>query len=153
MSRAAALALDAGIVLGGFTLGAAGIEFLARVFLGIDLSTRAGSPVALLAIATWAWTYSVSCHTVAGRTVGKAVVGVRVVIRDGRTLSASRAFWRTLAFTLSWVGGLGFLLALVHREHLALHDLVAGTTSVYDWGERAAELSGPLTAFLERTAD
>lgn len=151
VARAAALALDTGIVLATFTVGAAGIEFLARVFLGVDLSTSAGSPIALLAIATWAWIYSLSCHTIAGRTVGKAVVGVRVVTRAGHPLTAPRAFWRTLAFPLSWVGGLGFLLALIHREHLALHDLLAGTTSVYDWGERPAELSAPLTAFLERT--
>lgn len=150
VTRLAALAVDAGLVVASFTLGLAGIGILARVFLGFSSEPDGFSPVALVALAIWAWIYSVTGHTVVGRTPGKGLVGIRVVRRDGGPLSARRAFWRTLFFPLSAVGGLGFLLALYHREHLALHDLLAGTTSVYDWGERAAELSGPLTAYLER---
>ena len=32
----------------------------------------------------------------------------------------------------------------------ALHDLCAGTAVVYDWGDRPAELPGPLSSYLAR---
>jgi hypothetical protein len=41
---------------------------------------------------------------------------------------------------------------VVQREHRALHDLIAGTAVVYDWGSRTAELPGPLSEFLARRA-
>ena len=44
------------------------------------------------------------------------------------------------------------MLILFHRQHRALHDLVARTAVVYDWGEREAQVPVPLTRFLERRA-
>ena len=38
--------------------------------------------------------------------------------------------------------GLGFLLALVHRERKALQDVIAGTVVVYDWDARSTASSG-----------
>jgi hypothetical protein len=47
------------------------------------------------------------------------------------------------AFPLSVLPlGLGVVPIAFHREHLALHDLIAGTAAAYDWGERPAELPG-----------
>lgn len=72
---------------------------------------------------------------------------------DGSTLSDRWALWRTLAFPLSVLPlGLGFVGIIVQREHRALHDLIAGTAVVYDWGGRVAELPGPLSEFLARRA-
>ncbi|NYG54493.1 RDD family protein [Nocardioides perillae] len=150
VTRLASIAADAAIVVSSFTVGVAGIDFLARVFLGLQADRAGFSPLAVAALVAWAFVYTFGGLAVAGRTVGKALVGNRVVTRDGRTISVRRAFLRTLAFPLSAVLGLGFLLALFHREHGTLHDLVAGTTVVYDWGERPVELSGPLTAYLDR---
>jgi hypothetical protein len=60
-------------------------------------------------------------------------------------------FVRTLALPLSLVlFGVGFLLIPVRRDHRALHDLIAGTAVVYDWGDRPAEMPGPLADFLNR---
>ena len=74
-----------------------------------------------------------------------------MVSADGSPLTVRQAFVRTVAFPLSaLLFGIGFLMILVQREHRALHDLIAGTCSVYDWGERAAEMPGPLSAFLAR---
>ena len=39
---------------------------------------------------------------------------------------------------------------LVDRERRALHDMLARTAVVYDWGERPAKLPAPLTRYLER---
>ena len=46
--------------------------------------------------------------------------------------------------------GIGFVGLLIGRERRGLHDVIAGTAVVYDWGDRAAELPAPLTRFLAR---
>jgi uncharacterized RDD family membrane protein YckC len=152
VTRAVAAGLDAAFVLSSFTVGVAGLNFLLQFIVGassIDVEHR--GPLAIGALALWAWTYSFATHAVAGRTLAKGLVGIRVVAADGRPLTVRQAFVRTLAFPLSaLLLGAGFLLALVQREHRALHDLIGGTAEVYDWGERPAELPGPLSAFLAR---
>ena len=146
------VALDVAIITTSYTLGIAGLSFLIGVFTSSSLTDLNGSgPLAIGALALWAFTYSFSSHAVAGRTVGKGIVGIRVVSADGSPLSVRQAFVRTVAFPLSaLLFGIGFLMILVQREHRALHDLIAGTSSVYDWGERSAEMPGPLSAFLAR---
>lgn len=153
VSRAAAAALDVAIVIGTFTIGLAGLSLLMRVVLSVSVADDPTGPVAILAMVGWAFVYVLTSLIVAGRTPGKATVGLRVVNTDGSTLTIRHALWRTLAFPLSGLlFGLGFLLILVHREHRALHDLIAGTVVVYDWGDRPAELPGPLSDFVTRQA-
>jgi uncharacterized RDD family membrane protein YckC len=152
VTRAVSAALDVAIITTSYTLGVAGLTFLAGIFFGSSLTDLGGqSPLAIAALATWAFVYSFSSHAVAGRTLGKGIVGIRVVSADGSPLSVRQALVRTLAFPLSiLLFGIGFLMIPFQREHRALHDLIAGTSSVYDWGERSAEMPGPLSAFLER---
>ena len=60
-------------------------------------------------------------------------------------------FVRTLAFPLSVLFfGIGLLMIVVQREHRSLHDLIAKSCVVYDWGDRSAEMPGPLSDFLNR---
>lgn len=148
-SRLVAAVIDAMAVSGLFTLGVAGIELLSRVLGGI--SPDLGWVTGLVSFVVWTFLYVFVSLAIVGRTAGKAVVGLRVVGADGSTLTAGRAFVRTLVFPLSAATlGIGLLLILAHREHRALHDLVAGTAVVYDWGVREAEVPVPLTRFLER---
>ena len=65
---------------------------------------------------------------VAGQTLGKAVVGIRVVGTDGALLTFGPAFLRYLASGLSVVPlGFGYLMAALRRDKRALHDLIAGS--------------------------
>ena len=60
-------------------------------------------------------------------------------------------FLRTIVFPISaMLFGVGFLLIIVRRDNRGLHDLIAGTAVVYDWGDRPAEMPGPLSDFLNR---
>lgn len=76
-----------------------------------------------------------------GQTIGKYIMGVRVVRVDGRRMT----FWRGV---LRWVGyflsalplGLGFLMALVDDQRRTLHDRLAGTVVVYAWRARRNEV-------------
>ena len=74
-----------------------------------------------------------------GRTVAMAVLGIAVVRRDGGIVDARRAFVRALFFPVSLIVPLCFIGLLVGRERRAFHDVVAGTTVVYDWGARDAQ--------------
>jgi hypothetical protein len=68
-----------------------------------------------------------------------ALLGVQVVRADGTRLHPWQGWVRSLTFPLGFLTlGLGFLGILVHREHRALYDLIAGTTVVYAWDARAA---------------
>lgn len=151
-TRAVGAVLDVIIVLGLFAAAVAGFDLLATVVVG-DWATDRNGLVSVAVFAVWAFCYMYGSLAIAGRTPGKGIIGLRVVNADGSPLAPRRALWRTLTFPLSaLLAGLGFALLLVQREHRALHDLIAGTAVVYDWGARTAELPGPLSEFLARRA-
>lgn len=82
-------------------------------------------------VVTLAIAYSVVGHALGGATLGKRLLGLRVVDSDGEAPSFGISFWRTMASLVSGaLGGLGFALALFHPEGLALHDHVVGTRVV-----------------------
>jgi uncharacterized RDD family membrane protein YckC len=66
-----------------------------------------------------------------GRAPGMAILGLRVVDRDGRRLSSRRAFWRAVLAVLTV--GLGVLWVLVSKKNKSLYDLVCGSAVVYEW--------------------
>jgi uncharacterized RDD family membrane protein YckC len=67
---------------------------------------------------------------IAGRTLGKQMMGLRVVRSDGNRLRFPRAFLRAvLCATIFAV----LLLALVNRRNRGLEDVVFGTVVAYDW--------------------
>jgi len=71
---------------------------------------------------------------VVGRTVGKGLLGLRVVAVDGSAVGGRRAGIRAVVFPFSFVLGLGFVPAVLGRHRRALHDHAAGTAEVIDWG-------------------
>jgi uncharacterized RDD family membrane protein YckC len=74
----------------------------------------------------------VVAFTAGGQTLGKMLLGIRVVpAESGATLDLGRAFLRTLMWVVLAVpAGLGFVTALVGRDHRGLHDRFAGTRVV-----------------------
>jgi uncharacterized RDD family membrane protein YckC len=93
--------------------------------LGVIILTVIG--VALL----WsAWSGS-------GRAPGMAVLGLRVVSRDGTRLSSRRAFWGAVIGVLTL--GLGVGWVLVSKKNKSIYDIVCGTNVVYEWRPSLAE--------------
>lgn len=151
ISRAAAAAVDVGIVTGLFTVGYGGADLLTGAFLNRSLSGDWSAPVAAIALATWAFGYVFLSLAVAGRTPGKAIVGLRVTHRTGHPIGVLQSLVRTSTLPVSAVlFPVTAALVVFQREHRVPHDLAAGTAVVYDWGERAAVLSAPLSDFLAR---
>ena len=75
--------------------------------------------------------YFVLGHGTAGRTVGKRLLGARVVDEQGAPIGYVRALGRCLATVLALLPlGLGLALAVLRRDRRGLHDLLAGTRVV-----------------------
>ena len=70
--------------------------------------------------------------TAGGQTLGKMAAGIRVVPSDSTaTLDLGRAFMRTVMWVILAVpAGLGFVSAIVSRDHRGIHDRFAGTRVV-----------------------
>jgi uncharacterized RDD family membrane protein YckC len=70
--------------------------------------------------------------TAGGQTLGKMALGIRVVPSESTsTLDLGRAFLRTVLWVILAVpAGLGFVSAVVSRDHRGLHDRFAGTRVV-----------------------
>lgn len=154
ITRLAAFAVDGLAVFGIFTLAVAALTFVARLFgLAFDPSS-VPAVVSAFIYAGWAFLYWWIGLSLLGKTFGKGLVGLRVVSHDGRPLTARRALARTLSLPLSFLlFGLGFLGIVLGRRRRALHDVIAGTCEVYDWGDRPVDIPAPLTRWIERRVD
>jgi uncharacterized RDD family membrane protein YckC len=151
VSRAAAALVDGGLIMALYTLGYAGLNLLLNAFFGHSLSGDQSTPLAVASLATWAFLYVFVSLAITGRTAGKGLAGLRVVSADGAAPSVGALFLRTIVFPLSaLLFGIGFLLIIIRRDNRGLHDLIARTAVVYDWGDRPAEMPGPLSDFLNR---
>jgi len=119
--RALALLVDGGVwwlllTVGGLLTAMLGrVELVARAF---DYTYGLVVPAA----------YVVLLHGTTGQTLGKMLVGARVVGLSGQPIGYPRALARYAAWLLSALPLLvGFLVAAARSDRRALHDLVAGT--------------------------
>jgi uncharacterized RDD family membrane protein YckC len=123
--RAAAAALDLLLV----TVVERSFVVVARLLHGVAVADAwtVSSMVTSFAI-LFAAVYGTALHAATGQTIGKRVLGIRVVALDGRLPSVGQAFLRWLGYAVSAVPvGLGFAMAGWRHDRRALHDLLAGT--------------------------
>jgi uncharacterized RDD family membrane protein YckC len=80
--------------------------------------------------------YLTAGWTSTGRTVGKQMMGLRVVRSDGRHLNLLRAFLRAVLCAVFFPV---LLLALVSRRNRGLEDVAFGTVVIYDWFPESSE--------------
>ncbi len=136
-----------------FIAGSAALDYVLRTIVGVDAEFEDLGQWRAVVAAVWFFLYWWVSIAMAGKTIGKALLGLRVVSRDGEILSSSRSAVRAIAFPLSYLlFGFGFLGIIVGRERRALHDVIAGSAEIYDWGPRTAELPTPISAYLENRA-
>jgi len=124
--RLVGFAIDVVIVmLAQFLLGV-----LATRRWGVDVdrsSTMQGGIVFFTLL--FAVLYPTVLYTLTGQTIGKLVIGVRVLATDGGLLPPGAAFLRAVLqwVTLPFLLGLGHVLAGLRKDKRALHDLLAGS--------------------------
>jgi uncharacterized RDD family membrane protein YckC len=92
----------------------------------------------LVGLAVWIFVYNGVCWAMWWKTPGKALLGLRVVERDGSDLRVRTAFRRALWWQLCFLVPFSQIGIIVGQERRALHDVLAGTTVVYDWNARDA---------------
>lgn len=123
--RAVALVID--LVIAAFVK--LSLDFIAGRRYGAEVE-QAWSFQSTIVLFTLLFTaaYTTLLHSWLGQTVGKSVVGVRVVAVDGRMLEGGPAFLRYLGYYASIATfGFGYLMAALRRDKRALHDLIAGS--------------------------
>ena len=77
-------------------------------------------------------TYYVGMNGSIGATLGKLVIGARIVNLDGSKIGYGKAFLRMLATIVSTLTlGIGYLMVAFREDKRALHDLIVGTRVIY----------------------
>ena len=75
-----------------------------------------------------------------GQTLGKAVLGVRVVRLNGKRMGIGTAILRYIGYFISLLTlGLGFGWILVDDRRQGWHDKIAGTCVIYSWDAQMDE--------------
>jgi len=83
--------------------------------------------------------YFVLFHGMDGRTIGKWLLGLRVVGRDHRPITYGQAVIRCFGYLLSAFFGIGFIWILLNRRKRSWHDLLARTWVVRESSLRRKE--------------
>lgn len=139
VSRFLAFVVDQFLIGLLFAAGAALVAAASDVVLGRTVDLADGRWLAASVFAAWSFLYVAGQLATSGRTVGKALLGLRVVGAEGDALTPRRAMVRTLVFPLGFLlFGVGFLVALGRSDRRALHDLIARTAVIYDWDAQTA---------------
>ncbi|MDX1657469.1 MAG: RDD family protein, partial [Nitriliruptorales bacterium] len=137
LSRLAAYVGDVAAVFASWTAISAGLAYLGTAVFGIGGGTQGSSTGGLLwiiGLLVWGFLYFWVSTAIVGRTPGMAVLGLRIVSRQGAPLRPRSALIRVLVLPISALPfGAGFLGIVLDRERRALHDVAAGSAVVYDW--------------------
>lgn len=128
VSRTIAYLLDA-LVVAIFFAGGAAIAAMVTSVMGAQLHdlVLAAASACLVVLPAVLAIYCALFWTLAGRTPGMAVLGLRVVATHRRLLSWPAALLRALVLAYFPIGA---VWALVDRRHQAVHDKVARTTVI-----------------------
>ena len=141
VTRLVAFAADVGASWGLFTLGVAGLGFALNLATDKQVNLASRQILALIAVTIWEFVYFAYQWSLGGKTIGMALMGIRVVASDGTPITPRQAVIRTVTLPLSFLFfGLGFIGILLNRDRHALHDRLAKTVVVYSWDARAARL-------------
>ncbi len=149
VTRTMAMVIDLAIifvlwVVGGMTLEffrrTSGIDELLRLLFGALDWRNPGQGLArnllvsLLTLQFFSFLYFTFFIRIGGATIGKYLLGLRVLRTNGRPLRTGRAALRALAYTLSSLPlYFGFLNILIDDRRRGWHDLITGTVVVYYW--------------------
>jgi uncharacterized RDD family membrane protein YckC len=141
VTRLAAFAVDQSVATGAFAVTTAVISWALTLVTAGELEWQPDTWFTGLMFLGWLFIYYAYPWAVSGKTFGMALLGIRVVRKDGAATTPRNAVLRTLALPLSFLTlGLGFVPIVTGRHRRALHDAIAGTAVVYSWDARAARL-------------
>ena len=153
ISRLAAYLIDVLFLTVSFSLTTAVITYLAELFLGEPIDPSLPGLLAFGGFAAFSFTYYAIGLIITGRSIGKGIVGIKVVALDGSPITPGRAIVRGLVYPFSFILGLGLVPIVLGKHRRALHDWAGRDKVLYDWGDRPAEMPAPLTDWVRRKSD
>ena len=120
VTRLAAYVIDAFASVAAYGLVLSLVAFLWQLVSRDDLTLPGqDSLVWLIGLGLWLFFYFAGSWALAAKTPGMAVLGLRVVQRDGGDITGRQAVVRTLAFPLSFLLlGLGFIGLVIGKEQV-----------------------------------
>jgi uncharacterized RDD family membrane protein YckC len=150
LSRAAALIIDMLFIFISIIVVTWFVTTLLNQFLGLDVSAcpaNTGTRTTLIVylcegsrIFLWGFgllfgpVYFIALWTLTGQTIGKYIMGVRIVRLNGRHVNLLTAIIRYIGYFVSLIPfGLGFLRVLISDRRRGWHDMMAGTCVIYAW--------------------
>ncbi len=152
VSRLLAYFVDIAVLSVSFAAATAMVAYLVQLFVGDKVDSTSSNTRWGVAIATgyflFAFVYWLVGLTIAGSSLGKALLGLRVLNLDGRPLKGRQALVRVIVYPFSFILGLGLMPIVTAKSHRALHDKVARTTVRYDWGDSDHAARSPLTRWM-----
>ncbi len=131
-SRVLADFIDVAIAFGIFVLIYSGLSILWDFFQSDTIQIKVQSPgINASGMALTALIYFTLGWASTGRTIGKQIMGLRAVCRDGTPMHTGRALGRAalcVAFYpfVMWT-------VLFSRRNAGIHDMICKTVVVYDW--------------------
>jgi uncharacterized RDD family membrane protein YckC len=152
ISRLAAFLIDIGVISVSYGFIVSLLVFMIGLFSGQTFDPSHRAILWLGGIGVFGFFYYWIGLAVTGRSIGKGLIGLRVVNVDGRPISPGRAAVRTIVYPFSFILGLGLIPIVVGKQRRALHDFAAGDKELYDWGDRPAEMPAPLSAWVQQRA-
>lgn len=98
--------------------------------------------------------YFILLWMLAGVTIGKRVMGLVVVSKDGGSVSFGMALRRYIGYYISAVFMLGYIWIIFDARRQGWHDKLAGTFVLYDWPDSVllARASGEATPTSRRAS-
>jgi uncharacterized RDD family membrane protein YckC len=146
VTRTVAFVIDAAIVNGVAFLLAASASLILSVF-GSSLDDLPEWLLVAVGAGGWlvlAGTYFVGSWVLTGQTVGMRVMAIRVVKRDGGSLTIWRGLRRLIGAVIAAIPLFaGYLLILVDDRRRGLHDRLADTIVEFVENEHDVEIPRP----------
>ena len=140
VTRLAAYAIDQSVVVAAYSITVALVSWTLSVISNGKIDYSPPAWFTGLTYAIWWLAYFAYPWAVSGKTLGMALLGIRVVRRDGSRCGPKAAVLRAITFPLGFLTfGVGFLGILFGRERRAIYDRIAGTAVVYAWDAKAAK--------------
>ena len=150
VTRAAAILLDMVIIIAAIVVINAVISLPLAFFLRVDIRSCVADPQSFggisglfcrtigliwwLVILLTGPIYFIFFFTVSGQTIGKYVMGVRIVRMDGRPMTVKTSISRLVGYLVSLIPlGFGFVWAIFDNRRLGFHDYLAKTCVIYSW--------------------
>lgn len=156
LARILATAADvAGAVSSWTVLTTFLLSLLGRGFgLDVQLDESVGGLPFAVGLAVWIGMWFLVPLEVFGRTPAMGLLGMRVVRSDGDAPDFRRILLRSVVQAPSvLLAGVGYLWTFFDRHRRALHDRAAGTVVVWDWGDREATISSPMSRWVAGDSD